>query len=123
MESEKALKLIRGIVSECTNSIGVVDADRFSGLRDVDAKKEEAILVLQGVAGLPENFCKKIQEDTNFQANSRRVRAETLVSYLKTAIKFIEAGGVTKPKKQILDPPNFTKLTGSVPGLEIVIEG
>jgi hypothetical protein len=122
MESEKALQLLKGIIAECTGPSGYVDGEKFSGLREVDAKREETVLILQGVSGLPDGFCQKIQADSNFTANSRRVRAETLVNYIKTAIKFIEAGGVTKPKKQILAPPNFSRLTSAMPGLEAVIE-
>ncbi|HEY9145383.1 MAG TPA: hypothetical protein VIN36_01750 [Thiobacillus sp.] len=122
MEPDKALRLLKGIIEECMGPSGAVDGEKFFSLREVDAKREEAVLVLQGVAGLPEGFCQKIQADPNFTANSRRIRAETLVSYLKTAIKFIDAGGITKPKKQILAPPNFSKLTSTMPGLEAVIE-
>lgn len=121
MESEKALTLLKGIIAECTNKSGFVDGDLFTGLRDVDSKKEETLLVLQSVQGLPEGFCQRIREDVNFSANSRRIRAETLVNYLKSAIKFIEAGGVTKSKKQIFPPPDLSKLTSAMPGLELVI--
>jgi hypothetical protein len=38
--------------------------------------------------------------------------------YVRSAVKFLDTGAFEKPKKVILDPPDFTRLTSSVPGLK-----
>jgi len=57
-------------------------------------------MVLTGVNGLPDSLIKDMDSDFNFEANSRRVRLETLAECIRSAVKFLEAGGVTKPKNK-----------------------
>jgi len=88
----------------------------------VDAKVKEARMILAGVQGLPESFLQDMDRDENFIANSRRVRLETLAEYLKSAIKFLKAGGVSKPKRQVYRAPNVSRLTATMPQLQESIE-
>ncbi len=122
MESQQAIKLLKGILSEIEFSPSVARTDDFSGLRVVDAKVKEARMILSGVNGLPESLLKDLDSDANFEANSRRVRLETLAEYVRSAIKFLNAGGVTKPKKQVYPAPDVTKLTSTLPHLKASIE-
>jgi hypothetical protein len=122
MEPQQALKLLKGIQSEIEFTPGVARTDDFGGLRVVDAKVKEARMILSGINGLPDSLVKDMDSDENFEANSRRVRLETLAEYIRSAIKFIDAGGVTKPKKQIIAPPDYSKITQIMPGLQEVID-
>jgi hypothetical protein len=122
MDSQQALSLLKGIQSEIEFSPGVARTDDFGGLRVVDAKVKEARMILSGVSGLPDSFVKDMGSDANFEANSRRVRLETLAEYIRSAVKFLEAGGVSKPKKQIIAPPDYSKITQIMPGLQEVID-
>ncbi len=122
MDSQQALALLKGIQAEIEFSPGVARTDDFGGLRVVDAKVKETRMILSGVNGLPESFVKDMDSDANFEANSRRVRLETLAEYIRSAVKFLEAGGVTKPKKQIIAPPDYSKITQIMPGLQEVID-
>lgn len=122
MEHQQALNLLKGIQSEIESSPGIARTDDFGGLRVVDAKVKEARMILSGVNGLPESLVKDMDTDSNFEANSRRVRLETLAEYIRSAIKFLEAGGVTKQKKQIIAPPDYGKITQIMPGLQEVID-
>lgn len=122
MESQQALKLLKGIQAEIEFCPGMVRTGDFGGLRVVDAKVKEARMILSGVSGLPDSLLRDMDADANFEANSRRVRLETLAEYIRSAVKFLEAGGVTKPKKQILAPPDYSKITQIMPGLQEVID-
>lgn len=123
MESQQALKFLKGIQIEIEFSPGVARTEDFGGLRAVDAKVKEARMIISGVSGLPDSLLKDMDVDGNFEVNSRRVRLETLAEYIRSAIKFLEAGGVNKPKKQILAPPDYSKITQIMPGLQQVIDG
>jgi hypothetical protein len=118
MEKAQALQLIRAAITEVTLSDGTAATERFSGLREVDAKVREVRMILEGVDGLPPSLLASMSSDVDFQANSRRVRLEALVGYLRSASKFLETGAFEKPKKVIVAPPDFTRLTSSVPGLK-----
>ncbi len=122
METQQALKLLTGIQAEIELSPGIVRTDDFAGLRAVDAKVNETRMILNGVIGLPDSLISSMESNSNFEANSRRVRLETLAEYIRSAIKFLKAGGVTKPKKQIIAPPDYSKITQIMPGLESVID-
>ncbi len=122
MEASKAVSLLRDILREIEVSRGVAATEKFLGLRAVDAKTSEAHMILAGVSGLPGEFLTRMGADENFEANSRRVRLETLAEYIYSAIKFLEAGGVTPPKKQIIAPPDYDRLTQATPGLQAIID-
>ena len=80
-------------------------------------------MILGETSGLPSSFLVQMESDIDFQANSRRVRLEALSGYIRNALKILSAGGVNKQNKQILAPPDFSKLTTTMPGLDRVIEG
>jgi len=122
MESKQALNLLKEILSEIEFSPGMVRTEDFGSLRVVDAKVKETKMVLSGVSGLPDSMLKDMSTDPNFEANSRRVRLETLAEYIRSAVKFLEIGGVTKSKKQIIAPPDYSKITHIMPGLQQVID-
>ena len=122
METSNAIGLLKGILSEITVSGGCAAVDRFSGLREVDKKIREAKMVLSGVQGLPPFFVPEMENEVDFRANSRRIRLEALAGYINDAIKFLNTRGFTPPKKQILAPPDISKLTATMPGLQEVIE-
>jgi len=94
-----------------------VRTDDFSGLREVDAKVREVRIVLETLDGLPSTLLSSMNTDVDFQVVSRRVRLEALAGYIKNAIKFLNTGSFDKPKKLVHPPPDFSKLTGTVPGL------
>ena len=118
MQKDHALRLLRNALSEVSESNGVARTDSFSGLREVDAKIREVRHILDGVEGLPPTFSGSMDNDLDFQANSRRVRLEAIGNYIRTAIKFLDTGAFEKPKKLIHSPPDFAKLTHAVPGLK-----
>lgn len=122
MEPKQALSLLKGILSEIEFSPGYARTEEFGRLRVVDAKVKEARMIFSGVHGLPDSLLSDMDNDQNFEANSRRVRLETLAEYVRSAIKFLNAGGVTKPKKQIYPAPDVSSLTTSLPNLKESIE-
>jgi len=123
MENTQIIHLLNEILSEVAKPNSHAASERFAGLRDVDSKIREAKMILSGASGLPPTLISQMETDIDFQANSRRVRLEALAGYIKNALKVLNAGGINKPKKQILAPPDFSKLTVTLPGLDKVIEG
>jgi hypothetical protein len=122
MESNKVIDLLQGILSAITNSNGDAAIDQFNSLRQVDAKVREAKMILSSVNGLPESLVADMEKDEDFQANSRRVRLETLANYVNSALGFLEAGGITTTEKPVLEPPDTSKLTAIMPNLQYIIE-
>ncbi|WP_068175963.1 hypothetical protein [Hydrogenophaga taeniospiralis] len=118
----QAQSLLKSALSEIAQSDGIAATDRFSGLREVDAKVREVRMILEGVEGLPPSLLTNLSNDIDFQANSRRIRLEALANYIKSALKFLDTGAFEKPKKIIHAPPNFSQLTASVPGLREELE-
>lgn len=121
MNKNKAEVLIRGILSEILGSRGQAEHDKFSGLREVDAKIREAKMIFVETPGLPESFLAGMETNEDFSVNSRRVRLEALANYCKTALRFLESGGFTSPKRQTIPPPDLSKLTSPMPQLEDVV--
>jgi hypothetical protein len=122
MDKAQAVKLLQGILVEITMPDGSAATDRFSGLREVDAKVREARMVLDGLDGIPAALLISMGDDIDFQANSRRIRLESLAQYINSALKFANTGAFEKPKKIIHAPPDFTRLTSTVPGLKEELE-
>jgi hypothetical protein len=122
MDKAQAVKLLQGILAEITMSDGSAATDRFSGLRDVDGKARETRMVLEGLDGIPPTLLSSMIDDIDFQANSRRIRLETLARYINSALKFANTGAFEKPKKIIHAPPDFARLTTTVQGLKEELE-
>ena len=117
MERDQVLHLLKAALSEIALPDGNAATNSFFGLREVDAKVKEVKMVLEGVEGLPPTLLTNLAKDVDFQANSRRIRLEALTGYIRSALKFMDTGAFEKPKKIIHAPPDFTRLTSSVPGL------
>jgi hypothetical protein len=122
MNKESALKLLKDLLSEVLLGTGAAATERFSGLRDVDAKVREAKHIFQAVEGLPSRFLSDMSSDTDFEAQSRRVRLEALGNYTKSAIKFLESGVLAEDKKLVYPAPNVSRITAAFPQLKDSID-
>lgn len=118
METNQGLLLLSAILKEISLSDGRSATEKFSSLREVDAKAREVKIILDGLENLPPTLITIFENDIDFQANSRRVRLEALAGYVKSAIKFLDTGAFEKPKKVIHSAPDFTQITSSIPGLK-----
>jgi hypothetical protein len=119
LEHSKARSLLANLLREISSDDGKALTDNFSGLRAVDAKVREAKMVLRdaGATALVE----EMERDSDFQANSRRVRLESLANYCRTALRFFETGALEQ-KKQIFKGPDLTNITQIMPDLEPIIQ-
>ena len=118
IQKPQALHFLKTALAEIALTDGSAATDRFSGLREVDGKVREVRIVLEGVEGLPPTLLTNLSSDIDFQANSRRIRLEALAGYIRSAIKFLDTGAFEKPKKVIHSPPDYSRLTSSIPGLK-----
>lgn len=114
-----ARELIAGILREVAHDTGAAKTESYSSLRAVDAKVREAKLVLRGAGA--STLLAEMEADSDFSANSRRVRLEALANYCRTALKFFETGTL-KPKKSLFRGPDLTTITGTLPTLEPIIQ-
>ncbi len=119
LEITRAKVLIGDLLTEISSDGGQALTESFSGLRAVDAKVREAKMILReaGTTALVE----EMERDTDFEANSRRVRLEALANYCRTALKFFDTGALQR-KKQIFKGPDLTKITNTMPDLEAIIQ-
>lgn len=119
LDHAKAKILISGLLKEISSDAGLALTEQFSGLRAVDAKVREGKMVLRdaGINALVE----AMERDSDFEANSRRVRLEALANYCRTALKFFDTGAVEQDK-QIFKGPNLTRITQIMPDLEPIIQ-
>lgn len=120
MDADRAKGMIKKLLAEVQDEFGHAAVDRYSSLRDVDAKVREFRLLLEGIDGVPPSLLDNLAKDPDFSANSRRVRLEALANYARTTIKFLESG-VFEPKKMIRPAPDLSKLTAIMPNLETSI--
>src|SRR5262249_47795660 len=118
IDQTKAKSFIGGLLKEIASDSGQALTENFSGLRAVDAKEREAKLILReaGAATLVD----KMDSDSDFAANSRRVRLEALANYCRTALKFFDTGALQQ-RKQIFKAPDLTRVTSIMPDLEGII--
>ncbi|QNK03468.1 hypothetical protein [Dyella telluris] len=122
MDRTTALSLLAAILKDITLSDGKAATDAFPGLREVDAKVREVRHVIEGVEGLPPNMLAQFDNDANFETMSRRVRLEALATHIKSAQRFLNAAPAAPVKRQIVAPPDLTKLTTTVPLLKESVE-
>lgn len=119
LDHSKAKALISGLLKEISSDGGEALTEYFSGLRAVDAKIREAKMVLRDAG--PNALVDEMEKDSDFQANSRRVRLESLANYCRTALKFFETGAVDQ-KKQLFKGPDLSRITQIMPDLEPIIQ-
>jgi hypothetical protein len=122
MSSPKALSLLKGLLQEISLPSGAPALERFTSLREVDAKVREAKHVFASIEGLPPTFTDEMSANADFQMQSRRVRLVALAGYVRSAIKFAESGALVPPEKVIHPPPDVSKITVQMPTLKLIID-
>ena len=125
MQPKQAQKLLSGILREIADSNGTARVDEFRGLRQVDEKTREARMIVGALSGFGESLARQMDEDSDFSANSRRVRLEALAGYCRTAIRLVKEGVIrpaSRKPKIVRAPSNLAKLTTVTPELLAVIE-
>jgi hypothetical protein len=119
IDQARAKQMISDLLAEISSSGGQALTESFSGLRAVDAKIREAKMILRDAGATA--LLEEMERDSDFQANSRRVRLEALANYCRTALKFFDTGAL-QPKKQLFKGPGLTKVTQVMPDLEPIIQ-
>lgn len=122
MDNATAQKYIRTILSEVRLPDGRAAVDKFTDLRQVDAKIREAKNIFRALPHLPPTFVAEMDADQDFTQQSRRVRLESLSHYCDSALRFLNTGGFTATTKQIYPIPDISKLTSVMPNLEGAIK-
>ena len=115
-----AKELIGGLLKEIASDDGQALTEKFSSLRAVDAKIREAKMVLRDANA--SKLVEEMERDSDFEANSRRVRLESLANYCRTALKFFDTGMLQQRKKQLFKGPDLTRITQIMPDLEPIIQ-
>jgi hypothetical protein len=119
IDQTRAKAFVSGLLKEIASDGGQALTESFSGLRAVDAKVREAKMILREAGA--NTLVDKMEEDSDFAANSRRVRLEALANYCRTALKFFDTGALQQ-RKQIFKAPDLTRITQIMPGLESIIQ-
>ncbi len=120
LDKASAKKMITELLGEIALPNGQARTDEFLNLRAVDAKVRDMKLTLRE-AGV-DRLVEEIEKDSDFEANSRRVRLEALAHYGRTALKFFDTGALTTEKKVLIRGPDLSAMTYIVPDLEVVIQ-
>jgi hypothetical protein len=122
MEPRQARELLSNIKNEILFGNGAARTEDYSSLRAVDAKVREVKMILSEVpiSGFS-NLIESMENDVDFEANSRRVRLEVLGNYVNSALMLLGSGAI-KTKKQITRAPNVSSLTVMMPGLKEIVD-
>src|ERR1700729_526794 len=112
IDQAKAKEMIGDLLREVASESGQALTENYSGLRAVDAKVREAKMVLREAGA--NALVDQIEADSDFEANSRRVRLEALANYCRTAMKFFDTGAL-QSRKQLFKGPDLTKITQVMP--------
>jgi hypothetical protein len=115
----RAKELISNLLSEIALPTGEARTDSFVNLRAVDAKVREFKMTLREAGAT--RLADDMEGDSDFEANSRRVRLEALGHYCRTALRFFDSGALVR-KKILVKGPDLTGLTRDMPDLENVIQ-
>jgi hypothetical protein len=121
MNVAKAKALLLSLRNQIVDANGRARTEDFDGLRQVDAKVREASTIIGDLPGFGERMASQMDADAGFKENSRRVRLETLDTYLDSALRFLDAG-VTNDKKKLYKAPDVSELTKVLPELKDIIE-
>lgn len=119
LDHSRAKVIIGDLLKEISSDSGQALTESFSGLRAVDAKVREAKMVLREAGATA--IVSEMDRDSDFDANSRRVRLEALANYCRTAVKFFDTGALQQ-NRQIFKGPDLTKITSIMPNLETIIQ-
>jgi hypothetical protein len=119
LDHARAKQLVAGVLGEIAFKNGNARTDSFVGLRAVDAKVREVKMVLRDAGA--QALVDEMDRDSDFEANSRRVRLESLAHYCRTALKFFDTG-VIKAKKELIRGPSLATVTDVMPDLEPIIQ-
>jgi hypothetical protein len=119
IDTARAKEVLAELLKEVSLRSGEARTEKFTSLRAVDAKVREVRMTLReaGAATLAD----EMERDSDFDANSRRVRLEALANYCRTAIKFFDTGVITQ-KKPLFKGPDLSQLTSVMPDLERIIQ-
>lgn len=120
MDLATSQHMIQEILRDITLPDGTAAIDRFTNLRDVDAKVREVKMILGELPSSASSILINMEKDMDFEANSRRVRLEALGHYCKTVLKFLN-NGIIKKKQVLVNAPKMSSLTSHMPNLEDVI--
>jgi hypothetical protein len=119
LDTPRAKQILNESLKEISLRSGEARTSAFPSLRSVDAKVREVKITLRD-AGASE-LVDEMGRDSDFIANSRRVRLEALANYCRTAIKFLDTGVITQ-KRQLVRGPDLTQITDIMPDLEAIIQ-
>lgn len=119
LDLTQAKSLITDLLREVSSNSGQALTENFQSLRAVDAKVREFKMVLRDAEA--NDLVTEMERDSDFDANSRRVRLEALANYCRTALRFFDTGALQQ-KKQLFKGPNMTRITSIIPDLEQVIQ-
>lgn len=119
-EQTKARSLLAAILGEIAQPTGEARTESFPSLRAVDAKVREVRLALEQAE--LHTIANEMERDSDFAANSRRVRLEALAHICRTALRYFDTGNVASPKKQLVRGPSLIRITESMPNLEDTIQ-
>ena len=118
-------RLLGEILREIADATGAARTNDFRGLRQVDQKTREARMIIGSLPGFGESLARDMKEDSDFRANSRRVRLEALAGYCRTSLRLLAAGAIPTADKKptiVKAPSKIGKLTTIMPDLRGVIE-
>jgi hypothetical protein len=116
---DRAKELLASLLTELSDRSGAARTDRFANLRAVEAKVREVKMILKDANAVA--ILEEMDKDSDFAANSRRVRLEALTNYCSTALRFFDTG-LVRPKKQISKGPDLRRITEILPDLEQIIQ-
>lgn len=122
MSNANAVLLLKGLLQEISLADGGVATERFGSLREVDAKVREAKHIISSLQGLPRTFLEEMTNNVDFEAQSRRVRLQSLSGYIRSAIKFAESGALSDTTKIVHPAPDVSKIATQIPPLKRVID-
>ena len=117
MNKDDAKIFIKKILSEIRDQNGSALVTKFSGLRQVDSKVREFKIALKAVNEIPSSLFYDMDSDSDFEANSRRVRLEALAIYCDNALTLLNSN-ISKQKVRISKIPDISELTKVLPDLD-----
>ncbi len=118
---ENLAQLFDDLLSDLTDQHGAPQPERFQSEEAFAQKISEYRVLLAGLAAESRYLRKRFEDDPNMASADLAVRVKTLATYCKVTARLLNEG-ILRSRGNIAPPPDFDRLTASIPGLSYLID-
>lgn len=113
-------KLLEALLNEFVTPEGTYSFDSNQSANDLDAKIIEFRTLISGLSPEAKYLLDKFDNDDMLSSEDAQKRMQRLVAYCRTTLELLR-NGVVRSRGILIQPPDFSRLTNTMPGLDTII--